>query len=288
MKQTDRMILLVLPLIALVVGFYLLAVAPKRDEISSLDEQIATLQDSITTAEGEIAIAEEARRRFSRNYADIVSLGAAVPEDSDQATFIYDLSELGGRNSVRFSSFEVTAAGPEASAAPVAATTTTPPEGEGEESEGDSEDAEPPVEAPAAPVSATPTEATAATLPIGSTVGAAGLPLMPYKLKFNGSFFDMADFFADLDDSVDVANPSDADLGPDARGRLVTVNGFAMIGDPAHGFPLVQSNLSVTTYVVPAEQGIAAGANPAGPAPVAGSGEAGSAPAGTQAAVVTR
>jgi hypothetical protein len=35
------------------------------------------------------------------------------------------------------------------------------------------------------------------------------------------------------------------------------------------GFPNVEANFSVTTYIVPPEQGIAAGATPAGPAPVA-------------------
>ncbi len=281
MKRTDRMILLVLPLAALVIGFYLLAISPKRDEIAALDEEIATLEDSVATAESEIAIAEEARRRFSENYADVVSLGAAVPDDSDQATFIYDLNELGGRNSVKFRSFEVTAAGAEAAAPAAPAATTTPPEGG--EGEGDSAPAE---EAPATPVAATPTEATAATLPIGSTVGPAGLPLMPYKLKFNGSFFDMADFLADLDDSVTAVKQVEDDDGPDARGRLVTVNGFSMIGDPTHGFPLVQAGLAVTTYVVPPAQGVVGGASPAGPAPVTAAPGDAATPAGTQTAMV--
>ena len=36
-------------------------------------------------------------------------------------------------------------------------------------------------------------------LPLGATVGAAGLPLMPYDFNYLGSFFDFADFFGDLD-----------------------------------------------------------------------------------------
>lgn len=284
MKRSDRMILLVLPLAALVVGFYLLAVAPKREEIASLDEEIAALQESAATAESQIEVAEGARRRFSRNYAEVVSLGAAVPAASDQATFIYDLSQLGVSNSVRFQSFEVSASGAPAAAAP-------PPPPPSEEGEGSGEDGgeDSGEEAPTTPVAAAPTEANAATLPIGSTVGPAGLPVMPYKLKFNGSFFDMADFFADLDDNVDLAKPGEGDAAPAAGGRLVTVNGFAMVGDPVHGFPLVQSSLSVTTYVLPASQGLAAGANPAGPAPIPSvPGETGSTPVGAQAAVVSR
>ena len=41
-------------------------------------------------------------------------------------------------------------------------------------------------------------------LPIGATVGPAGLPVTPYDLKYFGEFFDMADFFASLDERVEV------------------------------------------------------------------------------------
>jgi hypothetical protein len=47
----------------------------------------------------------------------------------------------------------------------------------------------------------------------------------------------------------------------------MTIDGFAMGPDPAAGFPRVDASLSVTTYIVPPEEGIAAGATPAGPAP---------------------
>ena len=48
----------------------------------------------------------------------------------------------------------------------------------------------------------------------------------------------------------------------------MTVNGFAMIGDPIHGFPDVQASVALNTYIVPADQGISAGATPAGPTAV--------------------
>jgi len=48
----------------------------------------------------------------------------------------------------------------------------------------------------------------------------------------------------------------------------MTVDGFAMSADPVKGFPSVAAEIAVTTYMVPADQGMAAGATPAGPAPV--------------------
>ncbi len=125
MKKSDRMILLVLPVLALVVGFYLLAISPKQKEIGELDDEIATLETRISDAEAQVATAEAARKAFPRNYAQIVSMGSAVPEDSDQATLIYDLTRAGDETDVHFRSFEISDDGAAAEAvAPPAATTT--------------------------------------------------------------------------------------------------------------------------------------------------------------------
>lgn len=251
MKGTDRTILVALPIIALAVGFWLLVLSPKTKEASELGERIDVARAGIAAAQAQVAAGEEARRSFSDNYADLVSLGAAAPEDEDQATFINDLASISEADSVSFRSFEVApgtggteAVAPEASLS-VEPTATEPPE--------------------AAPVAAIPTEAAAAGLPIGATVGPAGLPVTPYDLTYFGEFFDMADLFESFDARVDVG----ADGEPaDVNGRLVTIDGFALSADPVRGFPRVRADISVTTYLVPPEQGISAGATPAGPAPI--------------------
>lgn len=252
MKSSDRTILVALPLLALAVGFWLLVLGPKQREAGDLGERADNLRESIAAAEAEVATAEEARRSFPRDYARLVSLGAAVPEDDDQATFVHDLSELARRDSVSFRSFELTpgtsAVAPPAPAAPPAA----PPA------------AEIPASGSVTTTGAPATEASAATLPLGATVGPAGLPVMPYSLSFFGRFFDMADLFASLDSRVDVGEGAGS---PRVKGRLMTIDSFAMSADPVRGFPRVKTDLLVTTYLVPAEQGIAAGATPGGPAP---------------------
>lgn len=281
MKKSDRMILLIVPLVALVVGFYLLAISPKQKEIGKLDDEIASLNDRVAQAESEVQGAEAARKAFPRNYAKIVAMGSAVPEDSDQATLIYDLTKSADRAGVHFRSFELSedAASAEATAAPAPApaassseSTTTTDSGSastGGSGETTTDTTSTTTTTTSAVTPAAATEAAAATLPIGATVGSAGLPVMPYKLRFNGDFFDMADFFASLDRTVDVVNDGSGD--PKVDGRLMTINGFAMVGDPKYGFPLVQASLSANTYVVPGAQGLENGATPAGPAPVSDS-----------------
>lgn len=253
MKSSDRSILLVLPVIALVIGFWVLVIAPKQHKVGDLQDKVGELQSSLSTAQSQVAAGEAARGSFHKDYADVVSLGAAAPSDADQATFVYDMSKLGEANHVSFRSFEVT-------------------QGSGT------------AVTPATPTDATATEAAAAALPLGATVGSAGLPVMPYDFDFFGNFFNVADFFGDLDNQVTV---SDKGKGPDVSGRLLTIDGFALTASPRKGFPSVQADFSVTTYVVPSEQGIDAGASPAGPGvtPVAPDTTVTSTPVPTAAAV---
>lgn len=253
MKGADRIILVALPLVALAVGFWFLVLAPKSREAGELQDEINSLEASIASSEAELAAAEDARRAFPRNYADLVSLGAAVPEDDDQATLIHDLAEIGRRDGVNFRSFEVTPASETSPAPPPPTETAAPATGDATTTTTTTEPA-------------VASEASAATLPLGATVGPAGLPLTPYSLTYFGGFFDMADLFSDLDARVKVS-PA-AGKKPVVQGRLMTIDAFSMEADPIQGFPRVKTDLDVTTYLVPADQGIAAGASPAGPAPV--------------------
>ena len=60
-------------------------------------------------------------------------------------------------------------------------------------------------------------------MPLGATVGPAGLAVMPYTLTFGGSFFQIADFIKGLDSLVETKNEEVA-----VDGRLFTVNGFSL------------------------------------------------------------
>ena len=99
------------------------------------------------------------------------------------------------------------------------------------------------------------TEAAAASLPIGATVGPAGLPVMPYELQFQGDFFQIADFVAGLDKGVSAGKKGEVSVD----GRLMTVDGFSLTRDLQKGFPSLLANFAVTTYVTPTEEGLTAG-----------------------------
>jgi hypothetical protein len=109
------------------------------------------------------------------------------------------------------------------------------------------------------------TEASAAALPIGAVVGPAGFPTLPYTLKFQGGFFDIANFIGGVDDLV---KPTDSGLRLTPDGRLFTIDGFALNGGDHGPSPVLHASFAVTTYATPAEEGLTLGASPSAPAPV--------------------
>ncbi len=94
---------------------------------------------------------------------------------------------------------------------------------------------------------------------------------MPYGLKFTGDFFAIADFLESLDNLVRLRHGA-----IDVHGRLLTVDGFALQPvDTASAegtaelspIPILTAEVSVTSYLTPADQGLTAGASPTAPTP---------------------
>jgi len=270
MKRTDLTILAAVGVLGLVAAFWFLVLSPKREEAAELGEKVTQLETAVAEQEQLAAAAEEAESSYNENYQRVVVLGKAVPQDADTPSLLVELQDIANRDDVDFESITLAEGSGTTDAAQVAAPPplTAPDAGSSSEettpaSTGESTDTSTETTTTTAPA----TEATAAALPIGATVGPAGLPVMPYDLTFSGGFFEVADFLADVDDLVD-AGGSEAHV----RGRLLTVDGFSLapVEDTAGGSPtdpVLNVSLAVTTYVTPAEQGLVAGATPGAPAP---------------------
>ena len=267
MRRTELTILLSLVVVGMIAAFWLVVISPKRDEAAGLKQDVDGLHSSLEQAQEAAAAGEQAREDFPVNYRRLVVLGKAVPADGDQAGLLVQLQRLADRAGVGFQSIDLTATAESAS------TPTTPPSSSGSSvspippetpSTGTAQDTVPAASASTAAA----TEAVAATLPIGASVGPAGLPVMPYNLKFNGNFFQIADFLESLDEMVHMPHGE-----VDVTGRLLTVDGFSLApqksaaGASLSATPILTANLTVTTYLTPADQGITAGATPSGPAP---------------------
>jgi hypothetical protein len=84
---------------------------------------------------------------------------------------------------------------------------------------------------------------------------------MELSLKFQGSFFRMADFVHEVKALVNKRNRRLR-----VSGRLISIDGIAF-GEGRGGFPNIKADIAATTYLVPSGQGLLAGATAEGPAP---------------------
>ena len=255
MTSKNRTVAAVAIVVVLAVAFWMMALSPKRDEATKLGKDVERVEYSLTQHRAEVAEGLKARSQFAAAYQQLVVLGKAVPGDDDSASLLVQLNGISRRAGAEFKEF-VLNAGTVAEAPP-----------------------EPPAPAPGSesatastPIS--PTEAAAATMPLGASIGSAGFGVMPYTLTFNGDYFKIADFIKGLDSLVDTRASAIA-----VDGRLITVDGFVLVADPPEvepgseesaafePFPELKATFTVSTYVTPPSQGVTAGASPTAPPP---------------------
>jgi Tfp pilus assembly protein PilO len=239
MNSSNRLIITILVMTALAVGFWVLLLSPKKEEASSLSTEVEQLQSSLVEAQGKATQALAAKREFPKDYQQLVVLGKAVPGSEETSSLLVEVNHIADASHVKFTSIQLEAEGAEA---PVGAATAP--------QVGATTAADPAANLPA-------TEASAALLPLGASIGPAGLGVMPYTLSFEGSFFHVADFIHGIDALLRTPK---AEVAVD--GRLVTLDSFNLteIADSD-----LKAEFSVTTYIVPPNQGVTAGASPVEP-----------------------
>lgn len=243
-KSGSLTVVAMLVVAAMAIAFWVLLLGPKRSEADKLGTQIEQAESSLAQHQSEVSSAESARRQFPVDYQRLVVLGKAVPANDETASLLVQVNGVADRAGVEFQDISLSS------------------EGGGEEA------AAPPSSPTGEPISAT--EAEASLLPIGATIGPAGLAVMPYSLTFVGNFFQIADFIKGLDSLVKSTNEQVA-----VKGRLVTINNFSLTPEsetPEPGVPSktggtskLTATFSVTTYVTPPGQGATGGVSPSSP-----------------------
>ena len=111
----------------------------------------------------------------------------------------------------------------------------------------------------AAATPASTTQAVTAALPPGAAVGPAGFPIESFTFTFRGNFFRLSSFLGRVQRFVVVKNHQTT-----VAGRLLSFNAISLGAGPS-GFPQIAATISATAYLVPASQGVMAGATAAGP-----------------------
>jgi hypothetical protein len=106
------------------------------------------------------------------------------------------------------------------------------------------------------------TQSAAAVAPPGSQVGTAGFPTMPFNFNFDGDFFSIERFLSAIERYTTTSGDDDITV----RGRLLTVDGVAIVESPKGGFPDVQAGFGATAYLLPPDEGLTGGATAWSPA----------------------
>jgi len=211
---------------AAIAAFWFLALAPKRKEAADLAAKVETKQAEVQRARATLAGYEKSRGDYSKNYATVVRLGKAVPEDDDVRSLLVQLDAEAGGTNVDFRTITIGGTGG-ATAPPTAdgatASTTTPPPG-------------------------------------AVSVGSAGFSAMPFSFSFRGTYRNLSQFLSRMERFVSLRNQQ-----VNVTGRLLRLETIDLQVDQA-GFPKIRAQIGASSYMVPSTQGLTAGATPAGPA----------------------
>lgn len=233
MTQRDRIVVGVLAMAAVLAGFWFVLIGPRRDEAASLSQKATEAQTRVDAARARLVTAEAAKRDYGKQLITIARLGKAVPPNEDVPSLVYQLEKTAVNAGIDFRAVKVE---PVAGAAAAAAAAAAP--------------------APAPAAGAAGSAGAAAPAPAAGATGAAAAPgsppvstlkPMPFKLTFQGEFFDLRKF---LDLVHGFAKPKGGTL--DVKGRLMTVDGVSLVPGK-EGFPQVRAQILATAYTAPAD-----------------------------------
>jgi hypothetical protein len=271
----DKKIAIFLMPIALIGVYWMVLLAPKREEAATLSDQLVQAEQSRDAAQAQAGVLQGARENYANDYAVVVRLGKAIPPSVDMPSLLVQLDQAAKGTGIGFS--KVTA-GERAPATAPAAAPGAPPTGAqadgappvaagGEEAQsgpgkpvetangatGTSADRNAAGGADAAPAAegAAPPAATSPTAP--------GLDSVPLQFSFTGGFFELADFFHEMKRFVYVANGR-----VKVQGRLLTIDSFRF---DSTTFPTIKTEVEATVFLSPKAEGATAGATPSGPTP---------------------
>jgi hypothetical protein len=227
MTGRDRIVVTVIGALAVLAAAWLLAVSPERKQATALDAKVSAARAQLAAAEGQLANARGAQQQYSAAYTSIVSLGKAVPASQEVPSLIFQLSQASNRRQVEFSSISTTASSGSSGSASAAATA-------------------------------------------AASAAAGGFSQMPFTFVFNGSFTDLYHLFQQLN-RFTVRTSG----GLRVSGRLLTIQSTKLSpvtsSGPGQGSGRAAAagqltgTVTATAYVLPASQGLTAGATPASP-----------------------
>src|SRR5690348_8730477 len=126
MTRRDRLVIVIVALVAAIAASWLLVVSPKRDQAAKLGTKVASEQQALDTARAQLAQNAAASKQYASNYAALARLGEAVPTSDEIPSLIIQLQNAADGARVDFQSLQNGSSGPTGSApAPASGTPST-------------------------------------------------------------------------------------------------------------------------------------------------------------------
>jgi Tfp pilus assembly protein PilO len=125
MTRRDRIVIVVVGIVAAIAASWILVVSPKRDQAAKLGAKVGTAQQTLDTARQQLAQNAAAGRQYATNYAALARLGEAVPASDDIPSLIIQLQSAADGARVDFQSLQSSSGGGGAGATPAPAAGTT-------------------------------------------------------------------------------------------------------------------------------------------------------------------
>jgi Tfp pilus assembly protein PilO len=126
MTGRDRIVVMVIALVAVLAVVWLEVVSPQRAKASKLTAQVTEAKSQLSSAEGTLSSARAAKAQYGTAYAAIVNLGKAVPTSQEVPALIDQLATATGEKDVQFASITSGGAGTSSTAGATASATFTP------------------------------------------------------------------------------------------------------------------------------------------------------------------
>ena len=269
MTRRDTYIVTAIAVLGAVAAFWFMALSPKREKLAAARQGRRRGAARCWTRRSRRRSSSRRPRSPSRACTPASGrLGKAVPADEDVPSLLVQLNHAAAQANVDFHSVELKLALAEKSeqeaAAGAAAAATAAPAGadgaaapaEGAAPAAEGAQAAPPAAGAATASAGAATPAAGAAVTDPAAVPAAptgGFKVLPFEYKFKGDFFKLEELIHNISRLVERRNQELA-----ITGRLITIQGFT----------LKRGKITVlaTTYMLPADQGLFAGATPQGPA----------------------
>jgi Tfp pilus assembly protein PilO len=104
MTARDRIVIIVLAGLAVLAVAWMMVVSPERKKAAQVQAKVQSARAELSVAQSKLAEAQQDEKRYAAAYSSIVSLGQAVPAESEVSSLVYELDHATSKDKIDFES----------------------------------------------------------------------------------------------------------------------------------------------------------------------------------------